>query len=205
MILEKKIAGILGVNCYIIGDEVTRKGAVIDPGGSIEDILKSIRENELSIEYIILTHSHGDHIGAVPQLKHITKAKIIAHIDEKELLNDKDKNLTSNLGCGIVEIDADEYVKDGQNIKLGNLSLEIIHTPGHTPGGMCIKVDNVMFSGDTLFSGSIGRTDLFGGDYSDIQNSLNKLSKLDDEITVFPGHGPATRLGIEKVTNPYMV
>ena len=205
MIVEKKIAGILGVNCYILGDEDTQKGAVIDPGGSVEDILRTIREHELDIEYIILTHGHGDHIGGLPQLKQMTNAKVIAHIDEKELLNDKSKNLTANLGCGIVEIDADEYVKDGQNIKLGNLNLEIIHTPGHTPGCMCIKVDNVMFSGDTLFAGSIGRTDLYGGNYSEIQNSLNKLSKLDDDITVLPGHGPATRLGIEKITNPYMV
>jgi len=204
MILEKKIAGVLGVNCYIIGDEETKKGAVIDPGGSIEDLLNTIRAHELDIEYIILTHGHGDHIGAVQYLKNMTNSKIVAHVDEKELLGDKDKNLTSKLGFGIVEIDADEYVKDGQNIKLGNLNLEIIHTPGHTPGGICIKIDNIMFSGDTLFAGSIGRYDLFGGDYEELKKSLNKLSKLDDEITVFPGHGPATRLGIEKTTNPYM-
>lgn len=205
MILEKRNVGIYGVNCYILGDEDTNKGAVIDPGGSVEEIFKTIREHELNIEYIILTHAHGDHIGGVPQLKNLTNAKIIAHKDEKELLNDKEKNLTSTMSCGIVEIDADEYVKDGQIIKLGNLDLEIIHTPGHTPGGMCILVDNIMFSGDTLFSGSMGRCDLFGGNYDEMQNSLKKLSELDDEITVFSGHGPATRLGIEKVTNPYMV
>lgn len=204
MILEKKVAGIYGVNCYIIGDENTKKAAVIDPGGSVEDIIKTSRENGLDIEYIILTHGHGDHIGAVPQLKQITNCKVIAHKDEKELLNDKDKNLTSQMSCGVVEIDADEYVEDGESIKLGNLNLEIIHTPGHTPGCMCIKIDNVMFSGDTLFAGSIGRTDLYGGSFESIEDSLNKLSKLDDEITVFPGHGPATRLGIEKTTNPYM-
>lgn len=205
MILERRNVGIYGVNCYILGDEDTNKGAVIDPGGSVEEILKTIREHELNIEYIILTHAHGDHIGGVPQLKNLTNAKVIAHKDEKELLNDKEKNLTSTMSCGVVEIDADEYVKDGEILKLGNLDLKIIHTPGHTPGGMCILVDNIMFSGDTLFAGSMGRCDLFGGNYDEMQKSLKKLSKLDDEITVFSGHGPATRLGVEKVTNPYMV
>ena len=205
MILERRNVGIYGVNCYILGDEDTNKGAIIDPGGSVEEILKTVREHELNIEYIILTHAHGDHIGGVPQLKYLTNAKVIAHKDEKELLNDKEKNLTSTMSCGVVEIDADEYVKDGEILKLGNLDLKIIHTPGHTPGGMCILVDNIMFSGDTLFAGSMGRCDLFGGNYGEMQKSLKKLSKFDDEITVFSGHGPATRLGVEKVTNPYMI
>ncbi len=204
MFLHKIVAGIYGVNCYILGDEETSKVAVFDPGGNAEEILDIIREKGLTLAYVILTHGHGDHIGAVKELKEKTGAKILVHEDEKNILNNKDNNLTALMGMDAVEIDADEYLKDGQTIQLGNLDLEIIHTPGHTPGGMCIKVKDLLFTGDTLFAGSIGRTDLTGGDYDTIMKSLEKLGNLEDDLTILPGHGPASRIGIEKSVNPYM-
>lgn len=204
MFLHKIVAGVYGVNCYIIGDEESKKGAVIDPGGSLNEIISIVSDNKINIEYIILTHGHGDHIGAVKDLKENTNSKILAHEAEKDILNKSENNLTALMGMDIIEIEADEYLKEGQTVKLGKLELNIIHTPGHTPGCMCIKVDDIMFTGDTLFAGSIGRTDLPGGDYDTIMNSLEKLSKLDDEITIYPGHGPASEIGIEKSINPYM-
>ncbi|SHH14028.1 MBL fold metallo-hydrolase [Tepidibacter thalassicus] len=203
MFLQKIVAGVYGVNCYILGDEQTKKCAVLDPGGSLDEIIDIVENNEFKVDYIILTHGHGDHIGAVKELKQKTNAKILAHEDEKFILNSSKNNLTHMMG-GAFEIEADEYLKDGQIVKIGNLELKIIHTPGHTPGCICIKVDDVLFTGDTLFAGSIGRTDLPGGDYDTILDSLDKLSNLDDNLKVLPGHGPASKISVEKSKNPYM-
>lgn len=204
MFIHNVLAGTYGVNCYIIGDNETKKGAVIDPGGNAHEIIRVINDNKINVEYIILTHGHGDHIGAVEELKEKTNAKILAHEEEKYILNDAQNNLTVAIGMGEIKIEADEYLKENQVVKIGNLELKIIHTPGHTPGCMCIMVDDVMFTGDTLFAGSIGRTDLPGGDYDTILNSVKKLSKFDEEITIYPGHGPSSKIGIEQRMNPYM-
>lgn len=204
MIIEKYTDHLFGENTYLIADKNTREGAVIDPGGEIKDLMKYIKDNFIQVKYIILTHGHGDHIGCVPELKEATNACIIAHEDEKEILLDKKKNLSYRMQCGSTEFDADKYVKEGDSIKLGDLRLKFIHTPGHTKGCMCIKVGNHMFTGDTLFAGSMGRTDLYSGDNKQIQKSLNRLKNYEDDIIVYPGHGPNTTMGIEKATNPYM-
>ncbi|KXZ39434.1 Glyoxylase, beta-lactamase superfamily II [Alkalithermobacter thermoalcaliphilus JW-YL-7 = DSM 7308] len=205
MKIKNIVCGIYGVNCYIIADEETKKCAVIDPGGNHEEIINYIDENGFDLEFIILTHGHADHIGAVGELKDIKDCKVVACKDEKYILNNKDFNLTSVIGSKELEIEADEYVKDQDNLCLGRLSLQIIHTPGHTPGSICIKVENILFSGDTLFSGSIGRTDLEGGSYEKIIHSLEKLIQLDDEVVVMPGHGPSTTIGREKRTNRFII
>ncbi len=205
MLLEKIPAGVYGVNCYVIADEKTNKAAVIDPGGDADKIINFIEENELELEYIILTHAHGDHIGGVEGIQKKLNTAVYLHEADLYILKDKNKNYSASMGGAGCEIDTDKFVVDGQELLLGELKMQIIHTPGHTPGGICIKVENILFTGDTLFSNSIGRTDLEGGSYEEIVNGIKtKLMVLDDEITVLPGHGPATRIGIEKLTNPYI-
>ena len=204
MKIEKIVEPYFGENMYILIDEETKKCAVVDPGGASDKILNYIRANALQLQYIILTHGHGDHIGAVNKIKSQTNVKVIAHNDEKELLNDNRKNLSYSMHCGPQELDADIYVHDKDKLELGNLKLSFIHTPGHTKGCMCIRVNDDMFTGDTLFAGSIGRTDLYGGDYRQIEKSLKKLSKFEDKVKIHPGHGPSSTLGIEKMSNPYM-
>ena len=204
MKIEKIVEPYFGENMYILIDEETKKCAVVDPGGASDKILNYIKANSLELEYIVLTHGHGDHIGAVNNIKSKTNAKVIAHNDEQELLNDNRKNLSYSMHCGPQELDADIYVHDKDKLELGNLKLSFIHTPGHTKGCMCIRVNDDMFTGDTLFAGSIGRTDLYGGDYRQIEKSLKKLSKFEDKVKIHPGHGPSSTLGIEKMSNPYM-
>ncbi|HSQ90353.1 MBL fold metallo-hydrolase [Romboutsia sp.] len=204
MKIEKIVEPNFGENIYVLIDDNTKKCAVVDPGGVESKVLNYIKNNGLELEYIVLTHGHGDHIGAVKDIKEKTNAKIVAHSDEKELLLDKKKNLSHMMHCGAQEFDADIYVSDKDKLELGSLKLTFLHTPGHTKGCMCIRVENEMFTGDTLFAGSIGRTDLYSGDYKQIEKSLKKLSKYEDNIKIYPGHGPSSTLGIEKSTNPYM-
>ena len=204
MKIEKIVEPYFGENMYILIDEETKKCAVVDPGGASDKILNYIKRNSLELEYILLTHGHGDHIGAVNTIKSRTNAKVVAHNDEQELLNDNRKNLSYSMHCGPQELDADIYVKDKDKLELGNLKLSFIHTPGHTKGSMCIRVNDDMFTGDTLFAGSIGRTDFYSGDYKQIEKSLKKLSKFENNVRIHPGHGPSSTLGIEKMSNPYM-
>ena len=204
MKIEKIVEPYFGENMYILIDEETKKCAVVDPGGASDKILNYIKRNSLELEYILLTHGHGDHIGAVNTIKSKTNAKVVAHNDEQELLNNNRKNLSYSMHCGPQELDADIYVHDKDKLELGNLKLSFIHTPGHTKGCMCIRVNDDMFTGDTLFAGSIGRTDLYGGDYKQIEKSLRKLAKYEDKVKIHPGHGPSSTLGIEKMSNPYM-
>ena len=140
MIIERVVDRFMGENTYILGAEKTKKCAVIDPVGSIIDIFNVIKQHEFTVEYIILTHGHGDHICRVPEIKEKTNAKIVAHVKEEEVLIDRVKNLSAQLPGPLVEFDADIYVDEGDIIELGGLKLKIIHTPGHTKGGMSIKV-----------------------------------------------------------------
>lgn len=204
MIIERIPAGSYQTNCYIIECENSKECAIIDPAGSLNKILEYIKSRSLLPKYIILTHGHGDHIGAVEELKELYNIDILIHKEDEYMINDRNANLSSLMGKGI-EFKSDKNVADGECIKVGHLILNFIHTPGHTKGSMCILADNVIFTGDTLFANSIGRTDLEGGSYDQIIKSIKeKLVKLDENIKVLPGHGPASSIGVEKTTNPFI-
>ncbi|WP_313757114.1 MBL fold metallo-hydrolase [Tissierella sp.] len=198
-------AGVYAANCYIIYSEVTRDGIVVDPGGDVDDILSSIRENGLKIKYIVLTHGHGDHIGGVIQLNKVLSVPVMIHEDDREILVDGNKNLSTIMAMGTVEIEPDILLKDGDIIEFGDEKAQVLHTPGHTLGGICIKIGDSIITGDTLFTGSIGRTDLLGGDYDSIINSIkDKLMIYPDDIKVFPGHGAPSTIGRERTSNPFL-
>lgn len=205
MFLERIPAGVYAVNCYVVGDDKTNNAAVIDPGGDVDDIIKVLEDNDLELKYIILTHAHGDHIGGLEELRQKTGAPVYMHKNDLYMLKDSKINLSSSIGGIVIETEPDHFVNDGDVLDLGDLKLNIIHTPGHTQGGICIQVGNVVFSGDTLFANSIGRSDLDGGNHEQLIASIkNKLLVLDEELTVLPGHGPATTIRIEKTTNPFL-
>lgn len=196
----------MGVNCYFVGCEETREVAVIDPGGNARAILNMLKENDLKAVYIINTHGHIDHIGANKGVKDATGAQILIHEADAKMLVNSASNLSFLMGSGVTSPAADRLLKDGDKIKIGNtVELDVIHTPGHSPGGVCLKTDDIIFVGDTLFQGSIGRTDFPGGSYNQlIQNIKNKLLCYDDDVIAYPGHGPATTIGFERKHNPFL-
>lgn len=206
MILKWLEVGAIAANCYVIGCEETLEGAVIDPGGSAQAILRVIKDLNLNIKYIINTHGHIDHIGANRQIKEATGAKILIHEDDAKMLTNPASNFSMFMGRNITSPGADEFLRDGDIIKIGNtVELEVIHTPGHSRGGVCLKTDNMIFAGDTLFAGSIGRTDFPGGSYKTLIESIKeKILCYDDDVVVYPGHGPATTVGFERKHNPFL-
>lgn len=205
MFIERIPAGVYAVNCYVFADDKTDQAIVVDPGGDVDKIIEVLENKDLKLNYIILTHGHGDHIGGVEELKEKTAAPIYIHKDDAYMLRDANVNHSTSIVGSKVEIEPDHLLEDGDVLNLGELKLNFIHTPGHTKGGMCIAVENALFTGDTLFANSIGRTDLEGGNQEELIDSIkNKLFVLNEELTVFPGHGPASTLRIEKATNPYI-
>ncbi len=206
MIFGRITAGIYATNCYVIGCDNTKQGVIVDPGGDFERIMRTAAKNGLDIKYIILTHGHFDHIGALKQVKEQTKAPVAIHREDAYMLQDPDKSLANPAGESQGTDAADILLKDGDLLEVGDLTMEIIHTPGHTTGGICIKIgDEMLISGDTLFADSVGRTDLPGGDYDALIRSIKtKLMPLDEDMKVYPGHGGATTIGKEKKTNPFL-
>jgi hydroxyacylglutathione hydrolase len=203
MILKKLPTGMLSSNCYILGDN--GEGVIIDPGADVREIMDAVESTKLKIKYIILTHAHLDHIVSMDSLRDKIGAKVLVHENDAAALVDGWANGAAMFGIDISLKSADMNLKDGDIVEVGGLKLEIIHTPGHSPGSMCIKAGNNLFTGDTLFRMSIGRTDLPGGNYDEIMDSLkNKLMKLDGEIKVYPGHGSSTTIAYEKKHNPFL-
>lgn len=204
MFLKTLIVGDLAVNCYIIADE-NKEATVIDPGDNSGDILQIIKENNLHLRYIINTHTHFDHIGAIAEIKKATGADFLIHEGEMHVL----KTLPSQRFIFGVDIDSppppDRFLNDNDKIQLGGIILKILYTPGHSPGGICIHADGMVFTGDTLFAGSIGRTDLPGGDYNALITAIKeKLLPLGDNTIVLPGHGPKSTIKDERKYNPFL-
>ncbi len=193
-----------GTNCYIVGSELTREGMVIDPAGDAEGILRHVREPELDIKYIVLTHGHIDHIGAVSELKEATGAEFCAHSDEGVVF--QGQPVSPLLGVSYPALpNPDRWLKDGDSLDIGDLHFVVLHTPGHSPGGICLLGEGVVFSGDTLFNYGIGRTDFPTGSHSQLMNSIHtKLMVLPDDTIVYPGHGPASTIGAERRGNPWL-
>jgi glyoxylase-like metal-dependent hydrolase (beta-lactamase superfamily II) len=206
MILKGLEISSMGVNCYIVGCEETREAAVIDPGGNARAILNLLEKENLTAVYIINTHGHIDHIGANAEVKEATGAKILIHEGDGNMLVNTMSNLSFLMGSRVTSPPADEFIKEGDIIKIGNtVELEVIHTPGHSAGGVCLKTGNIIFVGDTLFQGSIGRTDFPGGSYKQlVTNIKEKLLCYDDDVVCYPGHGPATLIGFERKNNPFL-
>ncbi|MDK2835588.1 MAG: hydroxyacylglutathione hydrolase [Thermosediminibacterales bacterium] len=205
MKLEIIPVGAYQANCYIIGCEKTQKGLVIDPGAEAKRIIQHIDKLGLKVEQIVLTHGHIDHIGGVEELRKTYKAKVAIHEADAPMLTDSMKNL-SFYTENAIKSSADVLLKHGDLLEVGQLKLKVIHTPGHTPGGICLLMDDIVFTGDTLFAGSIGRTDFPGGSYRQIIDSIKqKLLILKEETKVLPGHGPQSTIGEEKRMNPFLI
>jgi glyoxylase-like metal-dependent hydrolase (beta-lactamase superfamily II) len=210
VILETVVVGPFQCNCYVLGDETTREAVVIDPGDDLQSIQEVIKKHKLSVKSILHTHAHLDHIGATRKLQEATGARVSLHKEDDFLF----KMLPAQAALlGLrpgLPAHIDEFVGDGEGITAGSIRLGMIHTPGHTPGSLTFhradSTGDLLFTGDTLFLGSIGRTDLWGGSFDDIMRSIkNRLLSLEDETVVYPGHGPATTLGRERRTNPFIV
>lgn len=205
MIFEALVVGMYGANCYIVGNEETKEAAVIDPGAEFNKIDSKLKDLGLKPTMVILTHYHGDHIGAVQEFIDKYDTKIYIHKEDAKSLNDSSMNLTKSMFGKDIEVKADVELSDGDEINLGDLKFEIIHTPGHTKGGICIKVGNIMMTGDTLFNSSIGRTDFPGGSFEEIIKSIKeKVFKYDDDTILYPGHMSSSTIKREKQYNPFV-
>ncbi len=199
LVVKHMVLGPIMTNCYIAYDGDIKEAVIIDPADSADIIKRKITELGVKPVAILLTHGHFDHIGAALDIKAEYGIKIYAHEDEKDVLT-SDANVASMMGMRL-SVDADEYVRDRQTLLFGGVKYEVIHTPGHTKGGCCYYVasDKVLFSGDTMFCQSYGRTDFPTGSYSELINSITqKLLKLDDDVIVYPGHNEETKIGYER-------
>jgi len=205
VIIEMLTVGPIQANCYILGCEDTLEAVVIDPGGEADRILLALAQAKLTLKYIINTHGHFDHVGANKKLQKVTGARILIHrIDAPMLARLADS--AASWGLSAENSPApDRMLEDGDTVDFGTITLKVLHTPGHTQGGISLLADNCVFVGDTLFAGSVGRTDFPGGDAGTLRKSIHtKLFTLEDTVTVYPGHMGTTTIGEERRTNPFV-
>jgi len=208
MIHEILPVGMLACNCSILGDEATGEAFVIDPGDEVERVQEILARHRLRAKYIIATHAHIDHVGGIEKLQRATGAAVLMHEGDLPLyLNlPMQAEWLGVLPPGIVQVD--QYLREGDTLRCGSLALDVLHTPGHSPGSLSLHLpggQSRIFSGDTLFQGSIGRTDLWGGSYDEILRSIqSRLLIFPDETPVFPGHGSPTTIGEEREANPFL-
>ncbi|MCF8109962.1 MAG: MBL fold metallo-hydrolase [Desulfobacteraceae bacterium] len=205
MILKALAVGPIMANCYILGCERTKSAAVIDPGDDADRILMKLAEDSLTLKYIIDTHGHFDHVGGNAALKKASGADLLIHKADAPMLAELGRTAASFGLPAENSPPPDRTIDEGDEISFGDITLKVLHTPGHSPGGVSLYTDKMVFVGDALFEGSIGRTDLPGGDYNTLISSIKtKLLAMDDDTKVYTGHGPATTIGQERGINPFL-
>jgi len=207
MTFDVVVVGPLGVNCCLLGCEATGQGIVVDPGGDVERILAVAHKRGLTVVSIINTHGHFDHVGGNLELKRATGAELLIHGADEPMLA-RVSTVAGMYGLQAEDSPApDRLLEDGMLVTFGSQQLRVIHTPGHTPGGCCLylEAEQKLISGDTLFADGVGRTDLPGGSYEQLVDSIRqRLFVLPEQVAVWPGHGPSTTIGHEKRNNPYL-
>jgi len=204
MIVERVVVGPLEENTYIIGDEVTNQAIVVDPGDESDRIIEIIKERGLQVHTIICTHTHFDHVGAVGDIKKATGARILIHKEDQQVYETA-KDQAAFWGYDFDDIpQPDGFIDEGDDIQVGDIKFRVMHTPGHSPGGICLYGGGVLITGDTLFKGSVGRTDFPGGSMEELKKSFRRLLGLPEGTKIFSGHGPETTVGMEKRTNYFV-
>jgi len=200
--------GPLSTNCYLVCCDETRKAVIVDPGfnreSEAERMLREVKERSLQVEFIVNTHGHPDHTCGNGILKRAVGASILIHEDDAHMLGETGRELAVMFGFRVHSPPADKLLRDGDLIKFGNVELRVIHTPGHSRGSISLVGKNAVFTGDTLFAGSIGRYDFPDSSLGDIKRSVRKLASLPDSLIVYPGHGPTSTIGKEKKINPFV-
>jgi len=205
LIIKMLHTGPLQTNCYIVGCEDTKEGAIIDPGGDAKHILAEVERLGLKIKYVINTHGHFDHILANKEVVEATGASLAIHSADASMLTQGGGARFFGI-VGKASPPADTILDEGQALTLGEIELQVLHTPGHSPGSICLysQEEGVLFDGDVLFNMGMGRYDLPGGNYTVLMDSIHRLLALPDETMVYPGHGPATTIGHERRSNPFL-
>ncbi len=194
----------LGANCYVLACRVKRRGVVVDPGGDEERIIDLVRQLGLDIEHVLLTHGHFDHCYGAPEVCEATGARLWLHEADWEMAMNPDQLLMKVLGHEPRRVEPTDGYDEGDVIRVGALAFEVWHTPGHSPGSVCLRCGDTVLTGDTLFADGVGRTDLPGGDEEQLEESLRRLSRLPDDMRILPGHGPPAEMRYLKRFNPFL-